>query len=190
MAYMPQAYVGPQVLVHPWQSAKIRIPAPWGGRAIPIQNQFHPGGPAVAPAPVGMGDYLRSDNWSWEFFPPPYSFLAPPPGFAPGQVAPEEVGQLGMSGFGCGGGSCSCGGTCHGMGDDGDASSLFYLPFQSSDISTWGWEEWALIFAGGYTVLGLIWDAGKGVSTVRKAARSRASKARRKQQLQQEMDLL
>jgi hypothetical protein len=70
----------------------------------------------------GLGDYQNTGNWSWEFYPPPYDFLAPPRTIAaPGVVLPEDALQpayglrrfLGRPsvGMGCGksGGDCGCG---------------------------------------------------------------------------------
>lgn len=69
--------------------------------------------------------YSRTPNWSWQYFPPPYDFLAPPR-IVPfnGVVLPEETIQMGdaglngLRGLGCGS-DCGCG-PCKaaGLGDD------------------------------------------------------------------------
>lgn len=170
-AYMRQDYVTPQVLRAPWQSAAIRIPPAW----------------SLSAASGGLGFYDDTGNYSWEFYPPPYDFLAPGPGDpAPGMVAPEEANLTnGLGGCGCGGSCCS---SSKGVGqiDLSNILPTFYTPFASSDISTWGWEEWGIILAGGYLVISMIGDAAKGVGAVRSYSRKRTS-ARRKA-LQAQMD--
>jgi hypothetical protein len=69
----------------------------------------------------GLGEYEPTGNWSWEFYPPPYDFLAPPAVLpVPGVVMPEDRlqnmgGFSGLAGCGCGGkcgGGCGCGSAC------------------------------------------------------------------------------
>ena len=77
----------------------------------------------------GLADYQPTGNWSWEFYPPPYDFLAPPRSIPmPGVVMPEDALQpRGFGGCGCGGkcgggcgcgSACSCGGHSSGLGQD------------------------------------------------------------------------
>lgn len=197
MAYLPQAFVTPQVLAHPNRSATIRIPRLWtapAGRARSALATPGGKGPQLA---GGLGEYERSGNWAYEFFPPPYDFLAPRPG-----SRSEEYNQ--MRGLGCAGcaGSCGC---SRALGDDttststdqvwtdplaGALSSLsssgfsFYVPFQSTDFSSWGWEEWALIAGGLYMAVSLFQDARSAAGAVRSYSRSRKASKRRKLEAQ------
>jgi hypothetical protein len=62
----------------------------------------------------GMGEYEKTGNWSWEFFPPPYAFLAPPDSAPmPAPVITGEGRGVGCTGVGCTGG-CGCNGACGG----------------------------------------------------------------------------
>ena len=102
--------------------------------------------------------YGPVDNYSFLFYPPPYNFLAPPATMAPGQVVPEDVLQPAWksSGLGCGGGGCSCGGTCGG-GLGQTTGGLFGTGlFQSADPSTWGVGEWATIGIGGFLAISAV----------------------------------
>ena len=122
----------------------------------------------------GLGSYSRVPNWAWEFYPPPYNFLAPAPVRGPrGQVAPEEA-ALVSSGFSGCGGSCGCGGTCgsalrniRGVGQGLLNTGLF----ESGDMSTWGWGEYLVIAGGIYLVGSLFGDAKKVGRKSSKAAR-------------------
>lgn len=120
--------------------------------------------------------YIAVPNYSWEFWPPPYNFLAPPSVLAkPGQVQPQDLMQISPTGLGCTGGACNCGGACKGLGQAG----LFGTGlFESLDTSTWGWGEWASIAVGGYLVIKLFLDAQTaGAATKRTYRRVRKSMA-------------
>lgn len=123
----------------------------------------------------GVGDYDRVGDWTWEYYPPPYDFLAPADSVA--IPAPLLYTQRGMSGCHCGG---TCGGCSRGMG-------LFDSGF---DISQWGTPEWVAAGVGFYLVAKILGDLGRGGQKIRRAVRSRSSRSRRKQQLQKELSEL
>jgi len=79
--------------------------------------------------------------------------------------------RSGLSGLGCGGGSCDCGGTCgghdHGMG-----------LFDSMDPTTWGPGEFIVAGVGGYLAVKLAGDASKGARKVKRGARALRSAGR------------
>jgi len=114
----------------------------------------------------GFGDYEHVGDWSWEFYPFAYSWLAPQ------DAAPQPAPHL--KGFGCSGG-CSCGGKCKsGMGQA--ATGLFGTNlFTTTDFSQWGWGEWTVLGIGAWGALRILSDiagAGRAVGgTVRKAHR-------------------
>jgi hypothetical protein len=120
----------------------------------------------------GFGGYQRTGNWTWEFYPPPYDFLAPrnsapvPPFVYPGR---------GVGGCGCGG---SCGGACHG------GLGLFE---SGLDLSQWGLGEWAAVGLGVYLLSSVFGDVKRVGGHVRKARRMSESKARRKERLEKEL---
>jgi hypothetical protein len=108
----------------------------------------------------GIGDYEKTGNWEWEYYPPPYDFLAPRDSAA----MPAPILQRGV---GCGGDSCNCGGTC------GGAPAAGMGLFDSMDFTTWGVGEWGTIAVGAYIVISLFNDAGRATRTIRKATRRR-----------------
>ena len=113
--------------------------------------------------------YSPTQNYSWLFYPPPYNFLAPPrTPVAPG--SPESSVQSMGLGSACNGLGCaSCGGTC-GMGQT--STGLFGTGlFASSDPSTWGVGEYAVIAIGGYLAINVITDAQSAGKATRKAYR-------------------
>lgn len=71
----------------------------------------------------GFAGYQKTPTpWGWEYYPPPYRFASPSAG--PGGIRPTYANArymglttraLSNRGVGCAG-SCSCGGTCKGMG--------------------------------------------------------------------------
>jgi hypothetical protein len=136
------------------------------------QNMGMPGMPAIWGA-SGIGDYRNTGDWTWEFDPAPYDFLAPadsavmpPPVIAPGAFSG------GLSG--CGGG-CGCGGRCSdgcGLGQTGLFGTNL---FESMDISTWGFGEWGAIAVGAYLLVSLMSDTKSVAKSV-----SKSSKARRR----------
>lgn len=101
----------------------------------------------------GFGDYEKSGDWRWEWYPPPYDFLAP------GDSAPQPAPTLNARGFGCAAGGCGCGGKC-----GASAGSAGLGLFSSMDPSTWGWGEWIAIAAGGYFVISA-WEDSKTAGT-------------------------
>lgn len=105
----------------------------------------------------GLSGYERTGNWTWEFYPPPYDFLAP------GNSRPVLPFVYPGRGVGCGCGG-SCGGACHG------GLGLFD---SGLDLSQWGLGEWAAVGIGVYLVTSLMGDAGRAG---RKVRRYRAAK--------------
>jgi len=132
---------------------------------------------------AGLGEYDKTGNWFWEFYPPPYDFLAP----RPAAKMPAPI--LGLGGCSCGG-TGRCGGGCghhHGLG-----------LFESGlDWSQWGIPEWTVAIGGSYLVLSLMGDlfrVGRTVSRpvkgyVRKR-RARAEKRAELQRVKQELALI
>lgn len=83
-------------------------------------------------------------------------------------------------GLGCApGGACHCGGKCkqHGMG-------IFN---SGTDISGWGWQEWGVVGIGAFAVWSMFSTTSRGVSTVKRSYRRRASRAAKRARLQKEM---
>lgn len=112
--------------------------------------------------------YRRTPDYSWEFYPPPYSAVSPVrrPGTVSGgggsSLPPLPIlvpavsrGTRGMAGCGCG-----CGGHCSGGG---------LGLFDSTDFGDWGIAEWGAIAIGAYVALKLVGDVG----SVRKQVRRR-----------------
>jgi hypothetical protein len=95
---------------------------------------------------TGMSGYAPDSTREryMTFYPPPYKFAS-------------------------GLGDCSCGGKCGGCGDHGmgqDSSNPLSSLFASgTDISGWGWPEWAVVGVGAFMV-------GSAVSNVASAGRS------------------
>ena len=101
-----------------------------------------------------------------------------------------------LAGLGC----ASCEGSC-GMGNYltvKDPVSSYRLTssgtgfaglglFDSMDFSTWGFSEWAIAAVGAYLVISLVGDVGRGSRAVRKYSRKKASTARRRKELQDEL---
>lgn len=111
----------------------------------------------------GFGAYQNVGNWTWEFDPFVFSFLAP----SDSRPQPAPV-ISGFGGCGCGGSCGGCGGHKHGVGQA--SSGLFGTGlFTSSDPTQWGIGEWATIAGGLYVAGSLFGDiksagrrAGKG----------------------------
>lgn len=124
----------------------------------------------------GLGAYDHTGDWSWEYYPPPYDFLAPADSTA--MPAPFITSNGGLSGCGCGGSCGGCGGHSHGMG----------LFDSGLDLTQWGVPEWSIAGLGLYTLFKLLGDTKRATSAVRKS--SRRSKAKRRASLQSELDSL
>jgi hypothetical protein len=122
--------------------------------------------------PVGLGEYDNVGDWGWEFYPPPYDFLAPRDSKAmPAPVIYTPLPRSGPSGLGCG----SCGGTCGGC--SGKGIGLFE---SGLDFSQWGVGEWGTVAVIGYLTLSLVGDlmsAGRGVRKGYKKTRDIARRA-------------
>jgi hypothetical protein len=101
--------------------------------------------------------YKQTGDWGWEFYPPPYAFLAPP------DSAPQPAPILsGLSGCGCGGKCGGCESHSHGMG-----------LFDDFSLGTWGLGEWVAV-GGVLLVLRSIWgQAGRDAKAVKRRFRRR-----------------
>jgi hypothetical protein len=118
----------------------------------------------------GFSGYQHTGDWTWEYYPPPYDFLAPRNSAA----VPPFVYPVRGVGCGCSG---SCGGACHG------GLGLFD---SGLDISQWGIGEWVAVALGVYLVGSVIGDtrragraaAGRVKSGYRGAVRSVTKKKR------------
>lgn len=123
----------------------------------------------------GVGGYKRTGNWAWEFYPPPYDFLAPS-NSAP--MPAPVIAPHGVSGVGCAcGGQC---GHCHAAGMGLFDSGL--------DLSQWGAAEWFVSAGVVYLALSLLGDIGRVKRNVTKSRRQR--KATRRRKLEAELDSL
>jgi hypothetical protein len=151
----------------------------------------------------GFGDYEHTGNWSWEFYPPPYDFLAPKNSVAmpaPVLYTPQHYAGprgTGVSGCGCGGTCGGCGGGhSHGMGQDDSTTAapttlnLGTLFSSGLDFTSWGIGEWAIAGLGAYLVISLFSDVSKGTKKVTRSVSSARRRARKKKQLQEEADAL
>lgn len=119
----------------------------------------------------GVGDYESTGNWSWEFYPPPYDFLAPR------NSAPMPAPIIGAQGMGCAGG-CGCGGHCSkGVGSLADAF----------DFSTWETTDYLLAAGGVYLLFSILGDFSRAKKKVSRYSRSRGAKTRRRRELQEEL---
>lgn len=128
----------------------------------------------------GFGAYDQVGNWEWEYYPPPYDFLAPPDA----AVIPVPVLYAGEFGSGLSGCGCGCGGSgACGGGDHSHGVGLF----DTMDVTQWGAGEWIAALVGGYLFMSVVGDLGKGARTVRKTVGRRKSAQRRKEQLQKEL---
>jgi hypothetical protein len=142
MSYLPTDPQSPQIL---WQHAQ-----------IPPQ--------VVAP---GFGDYEHVGDWGWEYFGPnAYAWEAPADSAPqPAPILPDPA--WGSSGLGCG-----CGGTCGGCGDHDHGLGQGLLNtglFQSTDISTWSWMEWAVLGLGVWGAANILGDVSSGARSVRRS---------------------
>ena len=132
----------------------------------------------------GVGSYRNSGDWTWEFYPPPYDFLAP------SDSAPMPAPVLFTPGVG-GLSGCHCGGRCggHGCGRGGVAGGLGLFD-SGLDLSQWGIGEWAIAGAGLYLALSLFGDTRKVAGKVRVASRAREAKQKRRERLERELRAL
>lgn len=114
--------------------------------------------------------YAQTENWSWLYYPPPYSFLSPSAGSSAEIASPFAW----NTGLGCPG----CGGTCGGCRAQGlGQTGLFGTGlFTSADPNQWGWGEWAVIAVGGFAVISMVTTAQRAGQATGRAYR----KVRRK----------
>jgi len=117
----------------------------------------------------GFGAYESVGDWTWEFDPFAFSFLAP------ADSTPQPAPFIkGFGGCGCGGSCGGCGGHKHGVGQT--SAGLFGTGlFSSSDPTQWGWGEWATI-GGGLYVAGSLFGDLKGAG--RRAGKAYRAAAR------------
>ena len=114
----------------------------------------------------GIGGYDKTGRWDWEFYPPPYDFLAPSNSVA---VPPPVLRSRGVGG-------CGCGGECGGCGDHKHAG-VGLFDTTSLSIADWGWQEWGAIAVGAYLLIHLFSDAGTAQKKIRRVARRRKAVA-------------
>jgi hypothetical protein len=113
----------------------------------------------------GMGSYDQVGDRTWEYYPPPYDFLAPRDSVAiPAPILYTPGG--GLSGLG----GCGCGGTCGGCGDHSHGMGLFDTGL---DMSGWGLPEYGVLAGAAFLVYSLV----SGGRKARKSSRARKSKA-------------
>ena len=128
---------------------------------------------------VGLQGYEHSGDWSWEFYPPPYDFLAPPDGVAmPAPVLYTPP----ASGPGLG---CACGGSC---GHCSSASGGLGLFDSGMDLTQWGAGEY--VAAAGVAFLGykLLSGLMSTTRTVKRSIRKRSATKARRAELQRELE--
>jgi hypothetical protein len=131
----------------------------------------------------GLSAYDHSGDWTWEFYPPPYDFLAPADSAAiPAPILLNPGSRGGLSG------GCGCGGSCGGCG--GSHSHGMGLFDTGLDLTGWGMPEYAIVGIGLYALFKIIGDTKRVSGAVRKSARSRSAKAARRAKLQQELSSL
>lgn len=148
----------------------------------------------------GIGDYEKTGDWSWEYYPPPYDFLAPKnsvPMPAPVLFTPRHYAGprgTGVSGCGCGGSCGGCGGGhSHGVGQDTTTSNTLNLGtlFSSGlDFTQWGVGEWVVAGLGSYLLISLFSDVSKGTKKVTRKVSSARRRAAKKRKLQEEANSL
>lgn len=109
--------------------------------------------------------YAHTGNWTWEFYPPPYDWLAPRRAAPmPAPILFPAPPSRGMSGCGCGGSCGGCGGGhVHGMG----------LFDSGLDFTGWGVPELAVVALGVYLVGSVLGDAGRARTGIKRAVRRR-----------------
>ncbi len=121
---------------------------------------------------TGVGAYDRVGDWTWEYFGPNAdAFLDP------ADSTPQPAPTLPDPAWGLG--DCGCGGKCGGCGDKhqhgvGQATSGGLLNtglFASTDMSTWGWPEWAVLGLGVWGAANILGDVRSGARSVRRSFR-------------------
>ena len=119
---------------------------------------------------TGMGAYDRVGDWTWEYNGPnAFAFLDP------ADSAPQPAPHLPDAAWGLG--DCGCGGKCggcgsHGVGQATGGGVLGSGLFSSTDVSTWGWGEWAGVAAALYLGSSLLGDVGRGAKSAKRTYRS------------------
>ena len=89
--------------------------------------------------------------------------------------------------MGCG---CGCGGHCS-SATNGMGQFSLYMPFSGGlDVTTWGWEEWAIVAVGAYAVASMVFTTKAGYRSVQSGVRRRRSRKAKKQQLETAAALL
>lgn len=132
----------------------------------------------------GLGEYEHSGDWTWEFYPPPYDFLAP----ADSVAMPAPVLYTpGSSGPGLG---CACGGSCgHCSSGSGGWGGLGLFE-TGMDLTGWGVGEY--VAAAGVAFLGFKLLSGIMGTTraVRRTVKKRSASKRRRAELMRELEEL
>jgi hypothetical protein len=135
----------------------------------------------------GIGAFDQVGDWSWQYYPPPYDFLAPADSvaIAPPVLFTRSSGRNHAHGEGLNGlgGGCHCGGTC---GHCWGVSGLGL--FDSMDMSTWGVGEWGVVAVGGYLAIKIFSDLSRGGRAVRKTVRRRRSRSAKRARLASELE--
>lgn len=123
--------------------------------------------------------YRHTGDWTWEFYPPPYAFLAP----CDSSPMPAPVFYTPPKGLGrCG---CGCSGTCECAAASG--LGLFDSGF---DLTQWGIAEWATVGIGLYLATSLFGDVKRVGGRLGRRRRASQSKSRRREQLQRQLEAL
>lgn len=133
----------------------------------------------------GLAGYesLHGGSWAWEYFPPPFDFLAP------ANSAPMPAPRLtaaGFGGFGCPGPACGCN---KGVGDLSTlmanvTAGNFSDALMGSDL--WpGIPNVIVLGVGGWLLNHLLSDFGKAKKTIRKVSSSAAKRRRLKRELEE-----
>lgn len=135
----------------------------------------------------GLGEYEHTGDWGWEYYPPPYDFLAPSDSVPmPAPILGRRRGPVvafssaNRGGFPArrpivapGVGGCHCGGTC------GHCKAGLGL-FDSMDFTTWGVGEWATVALGVYLLSSMFGDTRRVARSVSKGrARRKRERSRR-----------
>lgn len=98
-------------------------------------------------------------------------------------VPRDDCTNVGMSGYGLGryssglgcAGGCGCGGGC------GSPSPRWGMGiFDSTDFTTWGWQEWGIIAIGAYALFSMFSTSRRAQRSISGSLESRRRKKRKK----------
>lgn len=120
-------------------------------------------------------------NWGIEYYPPPYQFMfqgVPAPQRAP--ILPRSPGMRlsspGLSSPGLSGCGCGCSGGCGGSSTHNHNGMGL---FESFDIASWSWMEWAAIAGALYVGMSLFGDTRRVVKRVRSSRAQSSARSKR-----------